>query len=66
MSILYKKCWQKVSYKESFFKLYLFDVGVLGALSGLAVKSIMDYDFGTYKGYVAENLKQYSALIICL
>src|SRR5687767_9918799 len=41
--------------KESNFKLYLFDVGILGALADLAPKSILDYDYGTYKGYFAEN-----------
>lgn len=41
--------------KESAFKLYLFDVGILGALGGLSPKTILDYDYGTYKGYFAEN-----------
>jgi predicted AAA+ superfamily ATPase len=41
--------------EESHFKLYLFDVGILGALSDLDPKSILDYDYGTYKGYFAEN-----------
>ncbi|EKD49975.1 MAG: ATPase [uncultured bacterium] len=41
--------------KENIFKLYLFDVGILGALSDLPVKTILDYDYGTYKGYFAEN-----------
>ncbi|KPA11649.1 ATPase AAA [Candidatus Magnetomorum sp. HK-1] len=41
--------------KENFFKLYLFDVGILGALSQLPPKSILDYDYGSYKGYFAEN-----------
>lgn len=41
--------------EESRFKLYLFDVGILGALSQLPPKSILDYDYGTYKGYFAEN-----------
>ncbi len=40
---------------ESHFKVYLFDVGVLGALSDLSPKTILDYDYGTYKGYFAEN-----------
>lgn len=40
---------------DSRFKLYLFDVGILGALSDLPPKSILDYDYGTYKGYFAEN-----------
>jgi predicted AAA+ superfamily ATPase len=41
---------------ESYFKLYLFDIGILGALSELSPKSILDYDYGTYKGYIAENI----------
>ena len=40
---------------ENFFKLYLFDLGILGAISKLSPKSILDYDYGTYKGYFAEN-----------
>jgi len=41
--------------KENAFKLFVFDVGILGALSRLPVKAVLDYDFGTYKGYYAEN-----------
>src|SRR3990167_1032537 len=41
--------------EESHFKLYLFDVGILGALSDLPPQAILDYDYGTYKGYFAEN-----------
>jgi len=41
--------------KENTFKLFCFDVGILGALSMLPPKNIMDYDYGTYKGYFAEN-----------
>ncbi len=41
--------------KENRFKLYFFDVGLLGSLSGLEPYSILQYDYGTYKGYVAEN-----------
>jgi len=41
--------------RENFFKLYCFDIGILGALGNLPVKTILDYDYGTYKGYVAEN-----------
>jgi predicted AAA+ superfamily ATPase len=40
---------------ESSFKLCMFDVGILGALSDMPFQSILDYDFGTYKGYYAEN-----------
>ncbi|MBV8802501.1 MAG: ATP-binding protein [Gammaproteobacteria bacterium] len=41
--------------EESRFKLYLFDIGILGALADLSPKLILDYDYGTYKGYFAEN-----------
>jgi len=41
--------------EENRFKLYLFDVGILGALSDLSPKVILDYNYGTYKGYFAEN-----------
>lgn len=40
---------------ENSFKLYVFDIGILGALSQLSVKSILDYNYGSYKGYYAEN-----------
>ena len=41
--------------KENFFKLFVFDVGILGALGRLPPKAILDYDYGTYKGFFAEN-----------
>ncbi len=41
--------------KENIFKLYIFDVGILGALSNLSPNVIFDYNYGTYKGYFAEN-----------
>ncbi len=41
--------------KENIFKLFMFDVGILGSMSELAPKTLMDYNFGTYKGYFAEN-----------
>lgn len=41
--------------EENYFKLYVYDVGMLGALSDLAPKVILDYEYGTYKGYFAEN-----------
>jgi len=37
------------------FKLYFFDVGLLGAVSGISPSVLMNYDFGSYKGYIAEN-----------
>lgn len=41
--------------KESFFKLYVFDTGLLGALGDIPPPQFLDFEFGTYKGYVAEN-----------
>ena len=41
--------------KENFFKLLLFDIGILGCMSDLSPKVILDYDYGSYKGYFAEN-----------
>ena len=41
--------------KENVFKLLMFDVGILGAMSDLSPKTILDYDYGSYKGYFAEN-----------
>ncbi len=41
--------------KENWFKLFMFDVGILQAMADLPAKSILEYDFGTYKGYIAEN-----------
>ncbi len=41
--------------KENRFKLYFFDVGLLGAISGIAPSLFLDYGFGTYQGYIAEN-----------
>lgn len=40
---------------ENRFKLFCFDVGILGALSQLPPKTIRAYEFGTYKGFFAEN-----------
>ncbi|MDP2735484.1 MAG: DUF4143 domain-containing protein, partial [bacterium] len=41
--------------KENRFKLYFFDVGLLGAASGIAPATLLNYGFGSYQGYVAEN-----------
>lgn len=40
---------------ENRFKLYFFDVGLLGALAGLAPAVLFKYGFGSYQGYIAEN-----------
>jgi predicted AAA+ superfamily ATPase len=41
--------------KENAFKLLIFDIGILGAMCDLSPKAILDYNYGTYKGYFAEN-----------
>lgn len=41
--------------KENFFKLVLFDVGILGNMCRLPPKTILEADYGSYKGYFAEN-----------
>ncbi len=41
--------------EEGFFKLFIFDTGLLGAMMGLAPKTLLDQTYGTYKGYFAEN-----------
>jgi len=41
--------------KDNTFKLYSFDTGLLGALGNLPPMVILDYDYGSYKGYFAEN-----------
>ena len=41
--------------KESIFKAYIFDTGILGALGDIPIKTLLDFEYGTYKGYVAEN-----------
>ena len=41
--------------KENTFKLFLFDIGMLGSLVEISPKVIMDYDYGSYKGFFAEN-----------
>ena len=45
----------KANLKASSFKLFIFDIGLLGAMIDLAPKTIYDYDYGTYKGFFAEN-----------
>lgn len=41
--------------KEGHFKLYMHDVGLLGALADIKVEGILSYDFSNFKGYFAEN-----------
>ncbi|MCK5519679.1 MAG: ATP-binding protein, partial [Candidatus Marinimicrobia bacterium] len=41
--------------KENRFKLYHFDIGLLSAMNNMSAKTLLNYDFGTYKGYIVEN-----------
>ncbi len=41
--------------KENIFKVFMFDIGILGSMGALAPQTLLDYKFGTYKGYFAEN-----------
>ena len=44
------------AYSESNrFILYIFDIGILHAMMDISPESIFNYDYGSYKGYVAEN-----------
>lgn len=41
--------------KENSFKLMLFDVGILGAMCNLDPSTLLAHDYGSYKGFFAEN-----------
>jgi len=41
--------------KENSFKLVLFDVGILGAMCNLDPITLLSHNYGSYKGYFAEN-----------
>ncbi|MCP5054108.1 MAG: ATP-binding protein [bacterium] len=41
--------------KSNTFKLYLLDTGLLGCMQDLSFDSILNQDYGRYKGYYAEN-----------
>ncbi|MBU0504880.1 MAG: AAA family ATPase [bacterium] len=40
---------------ENKFKLYLFDIGILGSIVNLSPKTIYEQSYGSHKGYFAEN-----------
>jgi predicted AAA+ superfamily ATPase len=42
--------------KENAFKLYVFDMGILGALAGISPQELAGYAYGRFKGAYAENL----------
>lgn len=55
-NIIYQPNLPLMAYtKEAFFKLYMFDIGILGAMCNLSPVTLINYDFGTYKGFFAEN-----------
>ena len=41
--------------RDNWFKQYFFDVGLLLATTNIDPSFILKYDYGSYKGYVAEN-----------
>lgn len=41
--------------KENFFKLLLFDIGILGCMCQLSPKTIIDANYGSFKGFFVEN-----------
>ncbi|MBL4819257.1 MAG: DUF4143 domain-containing protein [Deltaproteobacteria bacterium] len=41
--------------RETYFKMMLFDVGIMGCMVGLSPRVLLDYNYGTYKGFFAEN-----------
>lgn len=41
--------------KTNNFKLFLFDIGLLGCMADIPIGSVLSQDFGTYKGFFAEN-----------
>jgi len=45
----------KAHKKENKFKILFFDTGLLNAMNELSLRSIIDQDFGSYKGFLAEN-----------
>jgi hypothetical protein len=42
--------------KENCFKLFLFDVGMLGPLSGITPNMILAYDYGSYTAHLTQKL----------
>ncbi len=41
--------------RQNLFKLYLFDIGLLGCMLELPVEAVISQDYGITKGYFAEN-----------
>ncbi len=41
--------------KKNMAKLYLFDIGIMNTMAEIPYESILNQNYGTYKGYIAEN-----------
>ena len=42
--------------RDNIFKLFFFDIGLLGSMLGLPFEAVISQDYGMLKGYFAENL----------
>lgn len=45
----------KTNIKENLFKLFMFDIGMLGMMIDIDPKTLLEYGFGTYQGFFMEN-----------
>jgi len=45
----------RVFTKENMFKLFIFDIGMLGAMLDLSYNDLLDQDYGMIKAFFAEN-----------
>ena len=52
--------------KNNLFKLFIFDIGLLGAMLDLPVSSILKQDYGMTKGYLAESFVAQEFLANCI
>ena len=46
--------WRRYA-NENIFKLFLLDVGLLGCMAGIQPGELLRQEYGTYKGWFAEN-----------
>lgn len=49
--------------KNNLFKLFIFDIGLIGSMLNLPVQSVLEQDYGITKGYLAENFVAQELLV---